>query len=331
MQHFTFQPRALFLGLLLAFSAQAQETGKVIVIENEEQAKAYAAQDEAIANLRTDSARQLSGGKYAEALRLATKAVAESEELYGKEHVRYANALTNLAVAQKLNGQLVNAEGTLAQSIKIRQNLGDLGSSMLLADMSNLGGLYLSTRDYDKARAILNKAKAIDTKGKDLASASLRTNLGLLAKHEGKVADAERFFREAIAIKRSAIGEDSVEIATDYNNLANLYVNDRKPEKALELYERALSIKRTRYGEDHPSTAISLNNLGTAQLEAGKLQQAEQNLMKALNIREKKLPQDDLSIAYTLTNLSYVYALTSRPKDADRLRKRAEDIYAKQM
>lgn len=325
----------LVIGLLMATGALAQQAensnSKVIVIENEEQATRYAAQDEAIANLRTDSARQLSGGKYADALKNARKAVAETESLYGREHVRFANALTNLAVALKLNGELVQAERTLAEGIKIRQNTGDLGSNMLLADMSNLGGLYISTRDYDKAQAVLNKALNIRPKGSDLASASLRTNLGLLAKARGQSDEAERLFKEAITIKRALLGDESVEIATDYNNLANLYVNDRKPERALELYERALRIKKARYGEEHPSTAITLNNLGTAYLEAGKLDQAEQNLTKALTIRERRLSQDDLSIADTLSNLSYVYALTSRPKEAASMKKRATDIYAKQM
>lgn len=325
---------SLIIGLLMASGAMAQQAdnaGKVIVIENEEQAVRFAAQDESIANLRTDAARQLSGGKYAEALKNAQKAVAETENLYGREHVRYANALTNLAIALKLNGELIKAESTLAESIRIRQSTGDLGSNMLLADMSNLGGLYISTRDYDKAQAVLNKALNVRPKGSDLASASLRTNLGLLAKARGQNDEAERLFKEAITIKRALLGDESPEIAIDYNNLANLYVNDRKPERALELYERALRIKKARYGEEHPSTAISLNNLGTAYLEAGKLQQAEQNLVKALAIRERKLAQDDLSIADTLSNLSYVYALTSRNEEASRLKKRATDIYAKQM
>ncbi len=333
MRNLTLTAASLAVTLLFAVSANAQqaETGKVIVIENEEQAVRMAAQDENIANLRTDSARQLSGGKYFEALKSATKAVRETEDLYGKEHIRYANALTNLAVAQKLNNQLVKAEATLAESIKVRQSLGDLGSSMLVADMSNLGGMYITTRDYEKAQSVLNKAMNIRKGEKDLASASVRTNLGLLAKARGQNDVAERYFREAIDIKRSAIGDDSVEIAVDYNNLANLYVNDRKPEKALDLYEKALKIKKNRYGDEHPSTAISLNNLGTAYMEAGKLDKAEQHLVKALAIRERKLQKDDVAIADTLSNLSFVYALTSRQAEADNAKRRAQTIYERSM
>lgn len=333
MPKFKFSAASLAVSLLLCANAFAQqaETGKVIIIENEEQALRMATQDENIANLRTDSARQLSGGKYLEALKSATKAVRETEDLYGKDHVRYANALTNLAVAQKLNNQLTKAEASLAESIKIRQTLGDLGSSMLVADMSNLGGIYITSRDYDKAQAMLNKALGVAGSNKSLAAASVRTNLGLLARVEGKSEIAERYFREAIDMKRSVAGDDSIEIAVDYNNLGNLYVNDRKPEKALDLYEKALKIKKNRYGEDHPSTAISMNNLGTAYLEAGKLDKAEQHLVKALAIREKKLPKDDPAIADTLSNLSFVYALTSRKAEAENAKRRAQSIYERAM
>ena len=78
---------------------------------------------------------------------------------------------------------------------------------------------------------------------------------------QGKYAEAEPLYRNALAIRRRVLGEDHPDTATSYNNLALPPRGQGKYAEAEPLYRKALAIRRGVLGEDHPDTAPSYNNL----------------------------------------------------------------------
>ncbi len=80
----------------------------------------------------------------------------------------------------------------------------------------------------------------------------------------GDYAAALPLYRQALEIRRTALGEDHPDYAASLNNLARLYRAMGDHAAALPLYRQALEIHRTTLGEDHPDYATSLNNLAVS-------------------------------------------------------------------
>lgn len=84
-------------------------------------------------------------------------------------------------------------------------------------------------------------------------------NLGFIYKNENWEKKAEQMF--LLAIENFPKGVDSKELATMYNNLATLYVNNGTPEKAIEYCNQALKYE--------PDNRHAVWNRALAHLEAG--------------------------------------------------------------
>ena len=66
--------------------------------------------------------------------------------------------------------------------------------------------------------------------------------------------------RRAIEIDEKVLGKDHPNVATDYNNLANLLSAQSKYDEAEPLYRRAMEIFQTKLGLDHPKTVAVRKN-----------------------------------------------------------------------
>ena len=77
-------------------------------------------------------------------------------------------------------------------------------------------------------------------------------------------------------------GEISPDVSTTYNNIGNLYSDQRNKSKALEYYEKSLKIDLSLYREDHPQVATQYYNIG-------QVYYSQKNYDKALEYNEKAL------------------------------------------
>jgi tetratricopeptide (TPR) repeat protein len=145
----------------------------------------------------------------------------------------------------------------------------------------------------------------------------------------GIYTEAERLFRQALAINERTLGVEHFDTASSMNDLANLLRDEGKLSEARELFERALAIKEKILEPEHPSIATSLNNLGHLLHDERKLPASRSLLERALAIREKALGSDDRLTAQTLNNLAGVLADQDDTASARELYQRALDIYRK--
>ena len=75
------------------------------------------------------------------------------------------------------------------------------------------------------------------------------------------MARAEPLYRQALAIRRKALGEKHPDYANSLNNLALLHASLGDFAQAEPLFRQALEIKKEVLGEEHPNYGASLNNL----------------------------------------------------------------------
>ena len=127
---------------------------------------------------------------------------------------------------------------------------------------------------------------------------------------------AEPLYRQALEIRKKALGEEHPDYATSLNNLAALYHAMGAYDRAEPLCRQALEIRKKALGEGHPDYATSLNNLAALYRAMGAYDRAEPLYRQALEITKKALGEEHPDYATSLNNLAALYQATNRPQQA---------------
>jgi tetratricopeptide (TPR) repeat protein/predicted Ser/Thr protein kinase len=144
----------------------------------------------------------------------------------------------------------------------------------------------------------------------DDARAAAMNALGVIAGNRGKGTDAERYYRDALAIRRRLFGDTSSSVAETINNLAVQAQERSDLAEAEKLYREALRIVRANRGDNDPGTATALSNLAGVVHSQGKLDEAQALYDEVLPLRRKLLGAEHPSVA--LTEFNYADLLLAR-------------------
>jgi hypothetical protein len=95
-------------------------------------------------------------------------------------------------------------------------------------------------------------------------------------------------------------------VGTSLNNLAGLYLAQRRLAEAEPLLRRALAIAEKALGSEHPNVGKSLSNLAKLHLDQGRLAEAEPLVRRSLAILAKALGPDHPELAASLDNGAFL-------------------------
>ena len=90
-----------------------------------------------------------------------------------------------------------------------------------------------------------------------------------------------------MALRLKKLGADHPDVATSYNNIANVYYSQGKYDQALEYLQKALKISLKKLGADHPHVAMYYLNIGVVYALQEKLTEAESSTQRAVDIARK--------------------------------------------
>ena len=134
----------------------------------------------------------------------------------------------------------------------------------------------------------LNEARMFFAEGKALAAEKIYRDLLKPCLHiQGRLEEAETFFRESLRFLEELFGPNHIHVAGGLQNLARLRSERGECEEAATLGERALGILKQSLPADDLRIADALLNLSSHQYTAKKYDAAEANLKMALHLWEK--------------------------------------------
>jgi tetratricopeptide (TPR) repeat protein len=145
---------------------------------------------------------------------------------------------------------------------------------------------------YARAEQLLTRAaQKAEGLGPQEMGRSLN-NLAELYRRQGRAAEAERYFTQALRVKESELGEDHPDVATSLNNLAQLYVAQGRDFEAAPLLERSLAIQEKALDAEHPVLGRTLTLLGEVYRHLGREDalvevEARKRLLREENSRPK--------------------------------------------
>jgi tetratricopeptide (TPR) repeat protein len=144
---------------------------------------------------------------------------------------------------------------------------------------------------YSEAETLLRRSVDLaEAAGSpDQAYADPTIDLALILWNEGRLKDAEKLLRRAVAIARRARGVAHLDYATAIRSLAIVLRDRGRHAEAESLLRESAAITRRNEGKMHPRYATIINDLGTVLLASGKRGAAESLFRESLMILERTL------------------------------------------
>jgi tetratricopeptide (TPR) repeat protein len=265
---------------------------------------------------------------YAPALAEALVALGDLENLSGRARAAedaYAEAIRTAAAGRHPRAaaeawvQLVEsvgvaqaqAERALGLRLAAEAALAWDGADPVLSArfMTTLARVHQTLGDYGEATALANRAlQQLGARDggdvlRKLERARVATALGRAAYARGELDAAEQRYRDALALRREALGPDHPEVATSLNDLGSTdYARGRYAEARLTL-EQALALRTRVLGPDHPEVSDTETGLGAIFYATGDYRASRDHYARAAAIRGAAFGPDHPKTAGALMNL----------------------------
>jgi CHAT domain-containing protein/Tfp pilus assembly protein PilF len=151
----------------------------------------------------------------------------------------------------------------------------------------------------------------------------------LCLKKLSRVTDAERLYREAIALYEKVQGPNGVDLAVAIDNLASLYMENGRLDEAEKLRVRALQIFKTTLAPNHPSIATALGNLAVLYQFQGRIAEAQETFLQAFDAAEKAYGPESRQVGVMADNIAGLFRSQRQLEKAEPFYQRAVLILEK--
>lgn len=257
---------------------------------------------------------------------------AEAERLYGEAlrifraggpqfepHV--AAVLVNLGESLCASGKPAEAVPLYEEALAANRRVLGPKHIRSLNNMNVLATAYLLLGENDSADALLNEALAAERElyPNDMELVHTLAGLATLRSRRGQPAEALPLAQEALSLALRVAGEESVDAALMYANVAEVHRQAGRPERALPLYRKSRAICERTLGAQHPRVASILSQEGIALMEDGKLSMAEAEMTRADDLLARYCQGCLAERALSSHNLGLLRIRQQRYAEADRL------------
>ncbi|ETO06084.1 hypothetical protein RFI_31312, partial [Reticulomyxa filosa] len=192
------------------------------------------------------------------------------------------------------------------KSLKIRLNKLGPDHPDVATTYENLGSVYKSKREYNKAIKYYETSLKIRVNklGPDHPDvANLYDDLGNVYKSKGEYDEAIEYHEKLLKILLNKLGPGHSDVASTYNNLGlacnskgeydkAIKYYEKKYDEAMEFGKKALNLKLNKLDSNHPNVGNTYNILGDINYKKGDKIEAKKCYENALSIYTQKFGKD---------------------------------------
>jgi tetratricopeptide (TPR) repeat protein len=153
-------------------------------------------------------------------------------------------------------------------------------------DLLRIGEIYLALGKPHEALHSLFESHGVRTKLAGSLDPGLLPVLDQLNQAFGSITGHgdEAVYRQALIIRETLYGENSSELISTIEGLADLYATERMVGAEL-MYQRLLALWESLVGKDHPMVAVTLDKLVVFYVKEGEPEKAREALARSVAIR----------------------------------------------
>jgi tetratricopeptide (TPR) repeat protein len=262
--------------------------------------------------------------------------LAEARALEAEEEKAKAEAVTSFLTEMLASVDPSQARG---RDVSVREALDAAAARIDSSPMAKQPAVEIAVRDaigttygslglFDAAERQLRAAIDLETRtgAAALVRAGTHARLVNVLYGAGKHAEAVQAAREALRLRREALGASHPDVAASLDDLGAMLMASGDAGGAEPLMRESLAIRRTLLPADDPQLAVGLNNLAYVIWRKGNLQEAESMYREALSIDRRRLGDDHPEVPTKLINLAVVLRDQGRPDAAEPLAREAVAI-----
>lgn len=190
--------------------------------------------------------------------------------------------------------------------------------SNIAVEVGNLAQMLGEQGQFDRADAMLNEAlgqlRVLDPRS-PLTALTL-ANLGLNHYNAGRLADAERLFRQALDLYAARPADSAAFVPAAQGNLAVLLADTGRLSEAEAAARSSLAGNLSLYPKGHPDIANALNTLGTVLLQQNRHADAADMFTRTIAAARLAYGGDHPLIARFLGNLATTKRLLGQSDEA---------------
>jgi CHAT domain-containing protein len=284
------------------------------------------------AALYRGAAQAYDSGHYADAVRLAKRALDLRQQTLGPDHSETIRSALQLSRACRRNGDYAKALALAQRAVDLREKTAGADSPDTAEALVALAEVYRARSEYASGVPLAQRALAIREGTPHGDACDTARALHCLAELYGGMGDYPKALplaQRSLDIREKSCGVESRDTAESLNDIGLLYFNLHDDGQAEARYERALAIRQKLLGPDHPLTAETVNNLAALYWREKHFDRALRLFTRALQSKEKMLGPEHPQTAVALNNLAEVYRSMGDIGRALPLAKRAAAIWEK--
>lgn len=232
-----------------------------------------------------------------------------------------AGTLLNLAIVVSITGDRPEAVRIMQESLALHRKVLGPRDLRTLTNMNLLASNLLLIGRMEEADALFHEVLPIarELYPGDIQTARALEGISNVLMRRGRAVEATAPAEEALAMAIHATGDEGLDTALAYANVAEVHRANHHPERALPLFRKSRAMYEKVLGTDHPRVASLLSQEGLLLLEEGKLATAEQLMTQALGVLDRSCPKCSVERAVAEDNLASLRFKQKRYGDADQL------------
>ena len=229
-------------------------------------------------------------------------------------------------------GLYPEARPLLDRAVSTRHRLKDTAPEDLSESLNHLAELQTIQAEYAAAEkayreAASRQAAHPDSRRSQINLASSLYGLGIVLDRQGRYKDAERSYRDALALQQQLYGRTHGDIARTLKEFAQAMNDDGDLKSAIAMMQKAVAMQRTLRGAaPHPDLADAINDLGQLLEDNGDYDQAENLYLESIAMDRRLYGDKHVKIADGLNNLAGVLQEKNDLKNSESTYRQALDM-----